>query len=724
MDAAQWLTYEAAAATGHPVGFVFTEADPYFFLDIDACLADGQWKPYATELVARFPGAYVEASVSGDGLHVVGSYSGPRPVHGTRNWDLHLELYTAGRFMALGTGAIGDADTDCTLALHGLAAEHFPPRTTVTAGDWTTVAREDWTGTDDDDELVRKARASSGTAATFGGTASFEALWTADEAVLSVMFDDPQRAFDRSRTDASLARHLAFWTGNNCERIVRLMWKSALAREKWNREAWLQQTVLMAVASTAKVYDYQRPVAPEGTRPGYQFQTIPDQVELFKGCIYVASRNRVMLADGRLLTRDNFNAMMPSSEFARDASTSPKTTRKPWEAFTESQGFDPLCADDACFEPQLDCDAPIRFGNRTYANTYRPIETPRKAGDPARFVEHVHRLLPHAGDQAIILAYLAAVVQHKGVKFQWCPLLQGVEGNGKTLLTRVLREAIGADHFHSPQAHDLSNKFNAWILGKILIGIEDIYVPNERREVIEVLKPLITNGDAIGVQGKGLDQVTARSCANFIINSNHRDAIQKTRNDRRFAVFFTAQQEREDLERDGMTPDYFRSLYDWLRTDGYAIVHEHLATYAIPDELNPAHQGPAPNTSTTNEAVEAGQGPIEQYITDAITEERAGFCEPWVSRTALTKNLRHDHYRVGPARLVAILRELGYVRHPGLPDGRTNGRVAPFNTRTELWVLKTHLAAQLAHPPTITRAYEVAQTKATQVFDDNTSLQK
>ena len=177
---------------------------------------------------------------------------------------------------------------------------------------------------------------------------------------------------------------------------------------------------------------------------------------------------------------------------------------------------------------------------------------------------------------------MAACVQHQGVKFQWAPLLQGTEGNGKTLFTRCVAAAVGRRYTHYPKAMDIDNKFNGWLMDKVFIGVEDIFVPDHRREVLETLKPMITGGDGLEIQLKGVDQITADVCANFMLNSNHKDAIRKTRNDRRFAVFFTAQQSAEDLARDGMAGDYFPNLYEWLRGGGYAAIAYFLSTYDIP----------------------------------------------------------------------------------------------------------------------------------------------
>src|SRR6185437_12314068 len=55
-DPKYWTDFETAQATatawGAPygVGFVFTDADPFWFIDIDGALVDGQWSPIAQQL--------------------------------------------------------------------------------------------------------------------------------------------------------------------------------------------------------------------------------------------------------------------------------------------------------------------------------------------------------------------------------------------------------------------------------------------------------------------------------------------------------------------------------------------------------------------------------------------------------------------------------------------------------------------------------------------------
>jgi len=319
------------------------------------------------------------------------------------------------------------------------------------------------------------------------------------------------------------------------------------------------------------------------------------------------------------------------------------------------------------------------------------------------------------GDQAILLAYMAALVQHPGVKFQWAPLLVGMEGNGKSLLGTVIEHAVGSRYSHKPNAQDIDNKFNGWLQGKLFICLEEVYTA-DRANLIEVLKPLITN-DRVEIQSKGQDQRTGDNRANFILFSNHKDAIRKTGTDRRYAVFFTAQQEPGDMERDGMTGGYFPDLYNWLRAEGYEIVNHWLREYQIPVELNPAvmaggQSHRAPETSSTAEALANSLGGIEQEVMEAVAEGRPGFAGGWISSLALGRML--DEKRVAGKlprnKRQEMLYKMGYITHPAMVGGRCAG-VIPFdNGKPVLYVLRGSLLSQLRDQATVVKRYCDDQT--------------
>lgn len=696
-DRTAWLSWEEAISRGSNVGFVFTSFDPFFFLDIDNALsADGRWSDLAMTLCQAFTGCYIEVSQSGKGLHIFGTGIYPTN-HSCRNTALNIEFYTRERFVALtGTNAVGSAIHCNQSSIDWLVHTYFKPRVNVDTGNWTTTAVPEYSGPDSDTELIELMLKSK--KSPFSRSASVHELWHGDTS---------KYGGDHSSADAALCQHLAFWTGKNCERIDQLFRQSGLFREKWeNRQDYRQSTILKAVQLCSATY------SKTSMRDGLQFLSIEQQLQFFQGCTYIRNKHRVSVPDGGLLTPDQFRVVYGGYIFAID-NLGDKTTRNAWDAFTQSQGYKTPMVNQTCFRPELPPMSIVDEENTTMLNTYTPVNVVMRQGDVTPFLRHMSSLLPDDNDRLILLSYMAACVQHVGVKFQWAPLLQGIEGNGKTFAANCIAYAVGHRYTHVPDANDLSNRFNAWIENRLFIIIEEIYVRG-RFDLINTLKPMITNR-RIGMQAKGLDQFTGDNRANFFLCSNHKDAIVKTQKDRRYCVFYTAQQVPSDLVKlgwinpDGRPNGYFPELYRWANNGGYAAVAYYLATMQIPDIYNPAdmcHR--APITSSTEESIHIGLSGLHQDIQEAVGEGRQGFCAPWISSMALSRMLT-GYKKISPTRRREVLEDLGYIPHPGLPNGRVNKTIPGEGGKPRLYVLSTSQECHLVGHNEIIESYLTAQ---------------
>lgn len=249
-----WRSVQGAVGGG--VGFVISEEDGFWFLDIDGAYDGAQWSPLAVDLCNRLNGCAVETSQSHTGLHFIGR--GVVPPHACKNVMLGLELYTHDRFIALtDLCTAGDCLHDTTPAITQIVADFFPPSAASDIVGWTDEPCEGWDGPKTDDELLKAALKSgkNSAAAAFGGNhVSFEDLWTANEEALSKRWPGDKGAWDGSSADAALASHLAFWTGKNCERIRNLMMQSALVRDKWeDRPEYVETTIMKVCAIVSKV---------------------------------------------------------------------------------------------------------------------------------------------------------------------------------------------------------------------------------------------------------------------------------------------------------------------------------------------------------------------------------------------------------------------------------------------------------------------------------------
>lgn len=303
---------------------------------------------------------------------------------------------------------------------------------------------------------------------------------------------------------------------------------------------------------------------------------------------------------------------------------------------------------------------------------------------------------------------MAAIVQYKGIKFTWSILMQGVPGNGKSLIATILNYCISDAYTHYPKASELTGRFNSWMYGKLLIIVEDLSI---NHQALDTLKPMIT-GNKYEIEKKGVDKVTQEVYCNFIFNTNHKDGLQKTKDDRRIAPLFTAQQYKEDLERDGMPESYFVALRDWLENkDGYAAINEFLSTYEIPDEFNPADNCiRAPKTSATEEAIEHGLDDSALRIKEWVAEGHIGFKNGWISSMAINRKIVHEHHsKISPRRLPLILESIGYIMHPGLNKGRTTKVIELDHGQPTLYIHHSHTATLKSSPSQISDRYESDQ---------------
>ncbi len=738
-DQGSWTNIHAAAAMAESapdlgVGFVFTPADPFFFLDIDSAFDGANWSQHANELCTQFAGAACEVSVSGTGLHIFGT--GICPEHSCKNTALNLELYTELRSMALGKPetAVGDAGLDCSAALPSLVSTYFMPGSDADApAEWTNIPREDWRGPDDDKQLIERMLNSKSAAAVFGGKASPRDLWENNIEALSRAYPAEGRPYDGSSADAALCSHLAFWTGCNCERMLGLMKQSALVREKWTKHRdYLKISITSAVGFQRDVYK-QRAIDTQeitegteaGNRYGAQFMFVDQQVEFFKDCHWIADQDKVLMPNGLKLRPHQFKTKMSKYLFQMDSGNE-ETCKNAFEVLTNSLAYNFENGDSGCFKP-LDERRVIKDINakRVYINEYVDPNVERVQGDVTLFLDHLEILLPDENDRAIMMAYMAAIVQHKGVKFQWAPMLQGVQGNGKTLFTRCLQFAVGKIHTHMLDAADMSNKFNAWMHAKIFIGVEDINLCDDHGTVHERLKPMITNEDQ-PIQAKGVDQLTMDICCNFVFNSNHRGAIRVSDDERRFCVFYTAQQEKKHLYRDGLTAGYFKKLYGWLKNnDGYAMVAEYLHTYAIPDALNPAVDCTrAPATTSIAEVLEQSLGMAEHEILEAIGAGVEGFNGGFISSFAVERLFSRMRRLsgLGSQKRAEIIRGMHYIKHPGLPGGRVGSPIALDNGRTTLYIHEDNTVLSQLIGPAVIVHFEQAQREAKNFGDQSKGL--
>ena len=710
-DVSQWLTFAECSellsknpSKASGVGFVVS--GEYFFIDIDNCALAGNWNPIATELLQLFNGAFVEISQSGRGLHIIGKTT--ETGEGIRcKSTAGFDLYHNKRFVAYtGIQARGSAELFFNEQIRLLASKYL-----YRDKNEAVIPKE--TGEIQDTEVISRLLASHSAKSALGGGPSTRDLWEGNPEVLAQWYPGDHGGFDHSRADQALLGHLAFWTGKNAEQMGRIFSESGLAREKWERDDYRNRSIQFAIENTSAVYHKPEP-KPDPSNFNW-FVGAADTPGFFSGCVYVIEPHKIFCPNGQLLSSEQFNAKYGGHVFALDASGA-KTTSKPYDAFLHATHWSAPRADDTCFRPELPSGGIIQEEGLAKLNVYVPVDTGGTPGDVSPFLYHVKLLLPYEMDREILLAFMAAVVQYKGVKFQWMPVIQGTYGNGKSFIIDVLANAVGWRYTHLAKSSNIANKFNAWLRYRLFIGIHELKADKETRgDVAEALKELLGQ-NRIEIEGKQANQYTADNRANFLGMTNYMDAVPKTKNDRRFAVFYSAQQSFEDIAACGMTGRYFPDLWNWANSGGWQKITYFLEHYTIPEELNPAGVAiRAPSTSSEEAAIEQSRGIVEQEILEAIREGLPGFRGGWVSSTAMQTLLERHRLdnRIPRNKRGALLATLGYYPHPALRAGRTTCITLTDGGKPALYLTAGHAALQLSKGRDIVDAYDGAQRELT-----------
>lgn len=186
----------------------------------------------------------------------------------------------------------------------------------------------------------------------------------------------------------------------------------------------------------------------------------------------------------------------------------------------------------------------------SYANLYSPSSLPAVAdGYTAAGVAGIEAFQRHMYDMCgrrddvfrALMYWFAHNVQHPGRKIRWSPIIKGVNGDGKTLLTYMLRAAMGYRNVSTTSNSNLKNSggFTDWAVRGAVNIIEEIMLKGEQRHAIyNETKEFITN-NLIDINPKGSKPYQAYNTTNHIALTNHNDALPLEKTDRRWFVIFT-----------------------------------------------------------------------------------------------------------------------------------------------------------------------------------------
>lgn len=605
---ADYLTACAALASGSyaGVGFVFTADDPFVFVDLDDCRdpATGTYTDHAVSIVQALKGAW-EVSQSGKGLHGVGILSDPtRLADKRRKWPdpttgQRIECYPHARFMAIGGGGwTGEPVADWTDQLAAWVP-NVERLSDFAAVEWVDQPREGYDGPADDDTLIRQAMGRCTPMATLGARVSFSDLWEASP-TLGQFWPDDARSFDHSSADLALCNALAWWTGCNPARMLRLFQRSALWRDD-ERKARL--AIAKAINDPQRSFYSRAQRLRDDERIGDDLaadafpevltleQATADLVFVGSGSLVVSRRSKRMRSKADAV--NEWAASKHSIDTGKlDKWGAPLIKEVPvtgaWLASRDRRSADVVAwvpgAGEFCRSPER-----AQAGDRAF-NLWTPptvFDPPPNWQDRVQpFVQHLAYLVPIEAERIRFTQWLAHIVQHPGelphtAYLMFTPKTGTGRGTLASILTRVLRGYVAAN----VSAETLFGAYNGRLSMKLLATVDEVREGNsrERWTKAEQLKSKVTE-EYRHLNPKYGAQSVEKNCCRWLMFSNHPDALPFDNSDRRIIVI--------ENPSECASADWYARLHDDMDDPAFiASVQHYLATLPL-HGFNPHEHAP------------------------------------------------------------------------------------------------------------------------------------
>jgi hypothetical protein len=272
-------------------------------------------------------------------------------------------------------------------------------------------------------------------------------------------------------------------------------------------------------------------------------------------------------------------------------------------------------------------------------NLWRPPEWKEddSAGEPTLFLQHLAYLLDD--DQTAIdhvLNFIAHLIQCPQERVGHAILVTSdAKGIGKSSLGAIVRRLVGERNSRVVQTKDLKSSFDGWLVGKLVVQVDEVYEAGNW-DLANKLKPLITE-PTVSANIKYGPQIEVENFARFLMFSNNTSPLNIEDGDRRYFVFDSKAQPRDD--------HYYDALHRYVAT---AVGMNEIYTYLKRRDLshfNP-HKRP-PMTAAKQQVITDSQHPLRTYIAEAVASghfrQTLGAEFAW---DALQRQLGHDGYGV------------------------------------------------------------------------------
>lgn len=191
-----------------------------------------------------------------------------------------------------------------------------------------------------------------------------------------------------------------------------------------------------------------------------------------------------------------------------------------------------------------------------------------KAGDVAPFIKLINHIFKEDKEaKTWFLQWLAYPLQNPGVKmFTGTLLFSLAHGTGKSLIGYTMGKIYG-DNFSVVSGEELRSSFNEWAKNKQFVLGEEI-TGSDKRTDGDRLKHMVSR-EQVSINTKYQPVYSLSDCANYLLTTNHPDALFLENSDRRMFVY--------EIEGAPLPTEFYTKVYNtWKETTGPAALFYYL----------------------------------------------------------------------------------------------------------------------------------------------------
>ena len=320
----------------------------------------------------------------------------------------------------------------------------------------------------------------------------------------------------------------------------------------------------------------------------------------------------------------------------------------------------------------------VKGDDGRYANTYTPptyeLDDDKAAEAGAMLIKHVELLIAEPEYQSILLDWVAYQIQHPGKKIMWAVLLQSAQGAGKSLLFGMFQALLGFQNTSVLEATTLiESPFSAWAAGSQLVCVEELFPTNHiRNEAAERIKSYITS-ERVEVHRKGKDPYEVPNVTNYLLLTNHVDALRLTPTERRYFVLHSRLNNQKAVSE--VDPSHYDEFLEkCVRHPGA------LAAWLKRRDLSNFNPYRVERTKYFYETCEAARSSLDIAMSECFENPSGGVHPEAIAPDMLRKRLMDEGAKATLSGVQAVLRQQGYTRR---------GRVRYGGDRVTLWARKS-----------------------------------